>query len=184
MMFQKVIARRYAKGLMLVAKGKELSELEEELRSLVDIMADDATGLTRLLVDPAFSPIERKAIINRIADASKMAPVLRHFLLLLVEKNRTMLLPLICDSLFSLIDEQVGRVRANIKSATPIYGKQMDEIRDALRKMSKKEVLIAAVIEPELLGGICVEMAGTIFDGTIKAKLDAIKQELLREIVF
>lgn len=182
MMYQQVIARRYAKGLMLAARDAELDSLEAELKSLVDVLLGTHSELFKLLDDPAFSPIERKAVLSRIKDTFAMNQVLYYFLVLLIDKGRTMLLPLIHEALVLLIDERRGRVRAHIKSATPIDNKLVNEIKDALAKVCKKEVLTDATIAPELLGGIRVEMGGLIFDGTVKAKLAAIKNKLFYEV--
>lgn len=182
MMYQQVIARRYAKGLMLSAKDGELEHLENELKILVDALLGGENDLLKLFSDPAFSPLDQKAVMKRIKEASGMSDSLYRFLLLLIDKGRFMLLPIIHHAFTSFIDERRGRVRAKIESATPISPDYIDEIESALKKICKKEVLATASLAPELLGGIRVEVAGLIFDGTVKAKLDAIKHKLAYEI--
>ena|SRR5579871_2377561 len=181
MMYEHVIARRYAKGLMLSAKDNELDDLEEELKALVEALMKGSSDLYRLFEDPAFSPLERKAVIKRMKERFLMSDTLYHFLLLLIDKGRMMLLPMIHEALISLVDERRGRVRANIKSASPLDASLAQEIKDALFDICHKEVVATQSLHKELLGGIRVEVGGLIFDGTVQAKLDALKKQLRYE---
>jgi F-type H+-transporting ATPase subunit delta len=181
-MYQQLIARRYAKGLILSAKNLELESIESDLKALVDALEGEAPDLHRLLMDPAFSPLERKAVIKRLKDAFHMNDKLYHFLLLLIDRGRIMLLPKIHEAFLMFVDQRRGRVRAFVKSATPVDAMHMNEIKDSLSTLCQKEVVTKATIIPELLGGIRVEMGGLIFDGTLRAKLDAMKSRLLNEV--
>lgn len=178
-MYQQVVARRYAKGLMLAARDQDLDLLASDISAISDALLRNDPNVRRLFEDPSFSPIEQKAVIRKIAQQSQMNPVLEHFLLLLVDKDRVLLLPLICDSLRALVDDYRGRLRANIKSATPLSPQMVEEIGQALKKISKKEVLAVTSVEPDLIGGIRVEMGGMVFDGSVKARLSAIKNKLV-----
>lgn len=180
MMYQQMIARRYAKGLLLAAKPEDYAQLAEELSGLAEAMTTSDLG--RLFEDPAFSPLDRKKVIDKIAASSSMSTVLHRFLLLLVEKDRMKALPAIQEAFVALTDEYEGRMRARIKSATPLESAQLAEITESLRAISRRNVLTSTEVDPELLGGIRVEMAGMIFDGTVKAKLSDIQHKLLADI--
>ena len=173
-----IIARRYAKGLMMAVETKDLDTLALDLNDLVVLMSSHK-DLAYVFSDPSFLPQSRKGIINGIADKANMLPSLRNFLLLLVDKGRIRLLPQIRDALIDFIDDQAGRVRATIKSASPLNEQEVSNITGALTALSKKIVTINAQVDEALLGGIRVEMAGTIFDGTVRAKLDALKSQLV-----
>ena len=178
MMYQQVIARRYARGLMMSARDKDLEMIEEELKALVDVTAA-CQDLSVLFTDPAFSPLEQKAVIRRIKDVFHMSEDLYHFLLVLVDKGRIILLPIIHQALVTLLDERRGRVRANIKSAGPMDKQLVKEIEDALTRLYQKEVVVKESSLPELIGGVRVEVGGLIYDGTVKAKLSALRQKLI-----
>lgn len=180
-MYQQVIARRYAKGFLLAVPKNEREITLKELKEIVELFREQG-DFYKLLTDPAFSPLEKKAVLNRIAEAIGLNETLKNFLLLLIEKGRASLLPLICDSLQAQIDEQNDLVRAKIMSATVIDADQIGQIKQALAKVSGKNVEVSAEVEPGLLGGIKVDMGGMIFDGTVKAKLDLIKNQLLNQM--
>lgn len=182
MLYQQVIARRYAKGLMLSAKDVDLEAVEAELHTFVEAFSDRDSGLLRLFDDPAFSPLERKAVLDRLKEVLKMSDSLYNFLLLLVDKGRIDLLPLIHGALVGLIDDRKNRVRAHITSATPVDAKFVHDITHALKEICKKDVLMKSTVMPEVLGGVRVEVGDLIFDGTVKAKLEALKSKLSYEV--
>lgn len=180
-MYQQAIARRYAKGLMLAANESDLDRIEEELGMLTDVLSENS-DLYRLFEDPSILPRQRRSVLNSIAMKSNMNRVLHFFLLLLAAKDRITLLPFIHEALVGFIDNLKGRLRATIKSASPLDATFVSDIKDALSKVSKKEVLAKTLVDEELLGGVRVEMGGVIFDGTAKAKLATLKSKLLYDV--
>ena len=71
-MYQQVIARRYAKGLMMAAATAELDEIGDQFADIVLALQSGESDLARLFRDPAFSPIEKKAVINQILSATNL----------------------------------------------------------------------------------------------------------------
>lgn len=177
MIYQQAIARRYAKGLLLAVEKDNFDRITQDLLALTDMLLSES--LKRLFEDPAFSPAERRSVINRIAEQWQMNPELHRFLLLLVNKDRILLLPLIYQAITAIIDEQRGRLRAQIKSASQLDQALVDDIKESLSKITKKEVMAEVAVDPSLIGGIRVDMGGTVFDGTVKARLSAIRNKLV-----
>jgi F-type H+-transporting ATPase subunit delta len=178
MIYQQVIARRYARGLMLSLKEGDFDEVLAQLKLFCDLATITSLELKRVLEDPAFSPLDRRAVINKIASKSSMHPQLHHFLLLLVEKNRMALLSLIYEALLILIDSHQARLRVKIVSASSVSPEEVFEITESLKKSLKKDVMAELKIDPSLLGGMRIEVGGTVFDGSLKAKLAGMKHKL------
>jgi F-type H+-transporting ATPase subunit delta len=177
-MYQQVIARRYARGFLQSVPKNEQAAVLAELHDLCGFLGKDG-DFYKLLTDPAFSPLEKKAVINRMAEVFGLNETLKNFLLLLIEKGRASLLALIYESLQTQMDEQNGLVRAQVLSATAVDENFLSQIKGALSKLRGKDVLVSTKVEPKLLGGVKVDMDGMIFDGTIRARLDAIRSQLL-----
>ncbi len=178
MFYQQVIARRYARGLMLSLKTEAFDEVVAELKSFVDLI-ESSKELKKVFLDPAFSPLDRRDIVNKISERAAMHKYLQVFLLLLIEKNRMSLLPLIYEALLSLVDSHQERVRIKIVSAEALSDQELSEITSSLKKSLNKEVIPELVIDPSLLGGLRIEVGGTVYDGSLKNKLEMIKQKLL-----
>jgi len=54
----------------------------------------------------------------------------------------------------------------------------LERFRDALRKISSKEIVLSAETDPELIGGAVVEIEGKTYDASVRAHLDKIKKHL------
>jgi F-type H+-transporting ATPase subunit delta len=183
MMNNQIIARRYAKGLLLSLANESFVLVEEQLKVIADLLKDGSLEFARLCEDPSFSPQERREIIDIIAKKMGLVDTLHKFLLLLVEKSRLSLLPLIYEAMTKLVDQEKSRLQVTIVSATPVAESEINQITQSLmRAKHKKEVRMHSVIDQSLLGGIRVEVEGMVFDATLKAKLFALKSKLLHEI--
>lgn len=182
MMYQQVIARRYARGLMLAAPVNHLDAIGDEFSSLIDVVNVEGSDLAHLFSDPSFFPAEKKAVINQIADRYNLNLSLRHFLCLLVDKDRLKLLPLIHEAFVAFLDDHHGRMRALIKSASPVEDNLVADITTALNEMCKKQVLADVVVDDSLLAGLRVEIGGMVIDGSARAKLYAMKDQLVNSV--
>lgn len=176
MIFNKAIARRYAQGFFSNI-SKEDNITPEYLLDLVNIFKDE--NLTMIFSDPRFSIEERKAVVKKLCQSLSLHEMLSNFLLLLVEKQRIQLLPEIVMSLRHLIDESLATKRALIKSAKALEKKETDDITKILGNIFNKKIIVDTEIDESLLGGIHIEIAGTIFDGSVKGKLFALKNKLV-----
>ena len=79
------------------------------------------------------------------------------------------------DTLYS---EAHGICRANVYSAVSLSDAQKEALRHTLEKKTGKRVELLCHIDPSLLGGVRVAMEGELFDGTVRFKLDRLRDAL------
>lgn len=182
MIFQHLIARRYAKALMLSLKDGDLDPALEILEDLANNVADEKSGLARLLADPAFSPLDRKKVLASLAKKSSWPEAITNFFYLLVEKNRAALVPEIYESFLTLVDIKRTRIRAKIKSSKELSKSELDELCSSLKSSLQKEIVPIVSVDPSLLAGVRVEASGMVFDASLSAKLDLMKHRLLSKL--
>ena len=110
-----------------------------------------------------------------------MAPArqVQSLALLLLERGRIAALPAVARAYEEMCDDKLGRVRALVKSAQPLDIASETAIRKALEKRTGKKVIMTTVVEPALVGGVVAHVAGMVLDGTVSARLDALKHRLL-----
>jgi F-type H+-transporting ATPase subunit delta len=56
----------------------------------------------------------------------------------------------------------------------------VEQVRERLRGLSGKDVVLQQETDPSLLGGLLVELEGKIYDGSIRAQLEKMKQRIAR----
>ena len=105
----------------------------------------------------------------------------RNMLTMLMERNRMGYLPLLKDAYTNLVDEKEGRVKGILWSAFPMDDAMKAKIEAVLKERMKKDVILTVMEDKSLIGGIKLNIQGTIIDGSLKRQLEALKENILKE---
>jgi F-type H+-transporting ATPase subunit delta len=76
----------------------------------------------------------------------------------------------------TLAAAQRNRVVATVRVARPLSSDQRNRLRDALRNKVGREVAIQEVIDPDILGGVRVELGDEVFEGTVSDRLESARR--------
>lgn len=177
-MIESSIARRYAKALLDIASESGqtslfLSELDSfhnlclKHPSLMDVLSNRFMDLTA-----------RMNIVDELAGRLKLNPMIRNFLKLLIKKGRAGFLDFIVKAYQKLVYELEGKLEAVITSAKPLNDLHYKEIQKILSKITGKKIIAQKDIKPEVLGGLAIRIGGEVYDGTIRASLNKIGEEM------
>jgi F-type H+-transporting ATPase subunit delta len=172
------IARRYAKALVeLGAEQKMMDTYGAELAKMAAVLAGDAA--LRLLLESPTLPLEKKtAILADLSQALQLSPGMKNFLGLLLAKDRLQYLSQIEANYRQFADELSGVLRARVTAAADLSAAQREAIRAGLEQRTGKKVELKVDLDPSLLGGLQVEIAGKVFDGSIRTQLNRIEDTL------
>ncbi len=66
-----------------------------------------------------------------------------------------------------------------MRSARPLDGATETEIRRALERRTGRSVIMTTEVDPTLLGGIVAQVSGLVLDGSLRARLDALRSKIL-----
>jgi F-type H+-transporting ATPase subunit delta len=167
------VARRYAKAIVAVAQEQNgLEQTGDELRLLRALAADPQ--IAHGLANPLLSASARRGLARAVAEQLKLRPIMRDFLSLLADHRRLDQLVGIADQYQKIIDQMLGRVRATITSATPLTAEQGEAVTGALARQTGRTVLVEEQVDPQLLGGVVVDIEGTVYDGSLRTQLEAL----------
>ena len=178
-----VIALKYAKGLFAAAKelGK-IEEFGEQLRQLKDLLEQMPEVLTALQ-NPIYPPDLKMEILEEILKAVQVDPEVQRFLSLLVERRRIQFIKEIVAKYQELLDEELGIARGEVVAAYEMSEEERKELEDVLKDYLKKQVILTTKVEPEIIGGIKVQIGDLVFDGTIKTQLKKFKEIIKGEVL-
>lgn len=104
-----------------------------------------------------------------------------NFLKLLVQSRRIRYIDDIVKSYIKLSNQYLGIEEGMIYTPYELTDQQIQDIEKAISQKENKKVTLKVSIDPSLLGGIKVQIANRIYDGTIKNKVEMLKKELLRK---
>jgi F-type H+-transporting ATPase subunit delta len=165
------IARRYAKAIVAVAQEENrLEQTGAELQLLRALAADPA--IAAALANPLLSATARRGLARSIADNLKLGASMRNFLALLADHRRLDRLGAIAEQYEKIVDQLLGRVRATITSAVPLAPNELQAVVSAFEQRSGRTVLAEQRVDPHLLGGVVVDVEGTIYDGSVRTQLE------------
>jgi len=175
-----VLAKRYARALFSI--GKETGELADfftELSSVNKVLKDNLE-INDALSSPIFPLAEKKSIIAEMVKSFGLKPSLAVFLDLLVERARIGLMEQIFNTFQEFMDEEIGIVRARVKTAVPLSGELSTNLSDVLSKIAGKKVEVELQEDPAILAGMVVTMGDKVWDGSLRNQLYNIRQSLMR----
>ncbi|MDI6788069.1 MAG: ATP synthase F1 subunit delta [Planctomycetota bacterium] len=179
-MISKTIAARYVRAMMNTVPTNMINKIGQDLKTILDIYSTNP-NFANLLETPLIPQHTKKEIVVRILDRYKIEPALIRFMELLVSKKRTDLLADIAEVYSILADEALGVIRAKIKTALPLTETQLQDIKQKLIAVTRKDVTLNIENTPSILGGIAVQIGDRVFDGSVQGKLKDLKEKLLEK---
>ncbi len=174
-------ARRYAKALLSLAQevGQE-EAIGTELKHIATVLAEP--DLARTLALPTLPPKTRGEIVESLIRAAAPHPLVANFLRVLAVNDRLNVLADIESSYQRLLEKLLGRVRATVKSAFELSEDEVQSIVDAFSHKTGRTVIPILELEPELLGGVTVEIEGRVYDASLRTQLQRLGQSLAQRL--
>jgi F-type H+-transporting ATPase subunit delta len=84
----------------------------------------------------------------------------------------------ILDYFARQVAAEVERQRAVVESAIALSPDLQNNLKAGLAKKYGRELALEFQVNPELLGGIRVKVGSDVWDGTVRARLEALKTQL------
>lgn len=175
------LARRYARALVELGQESGLTDrLGEQLGSLVAVVHQDGGLLFSVLGNPGLSTHERRAVLDQVLERMSLHPYVANFMRLLIDKNRFENLADIHQAYLGMADDLARRVQATVITARALDGAMASRVRQTLESTTGKTVVLAQQVDPRVLGGMVVRMGDTVYDASIRARLESVEAALLR----
>ena len=178
--FEQKLEAHFVKSSPVFALG-EISKENNSFDQWADLLNDitliyqdsksEALFTSNELNDDQFVSI-LKDIFNDLDDLSI------NFFRLLKKKNRLNLLPSIASYFQEIVDDNSGIVRGEVTAAVSIEN-DLSDIESSLSKKLNKKVILSSKIDENIIAGIKIRIGDRLFDGTVKSKLNKLKEDLL-----
>ena len=140
-----------------------------------------STELRNILASPAVSKAEKRGVAERISARLGAGKIVRNFLFVVIDHQRTQLLPEIFESFQNVVRERQGVAEAEIFSPTALSEAQKKEMTQALERLTGKRVEAKFSLDTRLLGGAMVRVGDTIYDGSLRKRLNVLREQLAAE---
>jgi F-type H+-transporting ATPase subunit delta len=173
------LAEVYAEALLSLAEEDDHAErLDASLVSLNDLLASIPSA-RELLQSPRIRPEQRRDIAAR-AFADRLEDPLEAFLVILAGHGRFELLPAIRAAYRKMLNRRQGRQEVTLVTARPLDPEQRDQIAGQLAEALSRRLAVTTRIEPDLLGGMVVQIGDRVFDASVAGRVEQISRRLNR----
>ena len=167
----------YAAGLAKLADAEgELNSVADELYQLGRTV-ESSDELRSTLSDRSIPASRRIGVLEDLL-GSTASPVTLNLVSMLVGAGRGNHIGPISDELVRQAAETRGQAVAEVRSAVSLNDDQRDRLRSALSNATGMNIDIVVVVDPDILGGVVAQVGDTVFDGSVRTRLEKMKERL------
>ena len=167
----------YAAGLAKLADAEgELNRVADELYQLGRTV-ESSDELRSTLSDRSIPASRRIGVLEDLL-GSNASPVTLNLVSMLVGAGRGNHIGPISDELVRQAAETRGQAVAEVRSAVSLNDDQRDRLRSALSNATGMNIDIVVVVDPDILGGVVAQVGDTVFDGSVRTRLEKMKERL------
>ena len=171
-----VAYRIYARALFDAAKDRDrLASVREDLGDFVAAV-EEVPELRSLLRDPVLDPKEKAAALDSILGG--VDELVRNFLLLVAEKNRTAQIEEIANEFDRLVAAEERRLEVELTTAFELSDKEAKSIVAQIEKASGRQVDATRSVDPDLIGGLILQAGSMRVDASVRGRLNRLRQDL------
>ena len=167
----------YAQGFIRVARAEQQrTAVEDDLfRFARALEANDE--LRGALGDRTVPPERRIAIVEELMGGVGV-PVSVGLVSMVVGADRAGELPAVVDRFLELSAEERRHDVAEVRAAVPLDDRLRERLAKALSDATGKQVEVKVVVDPSVLGGIVARIGDTVIDGTVRHRLEQLKERI------
>ncbi len=169
--------RGYAAGLLEIARGEgQLDRVEGELAQIGRAVGG-SEDLRNTLGDPAV-PLERRlGVVNDLV-GGRAADVTQAIVNLIVSAGRSRDIPAIAEAFVAAAAASRSREVAEVRSAISLDADTVRRLEESLGRATGKDVEVKVVVDPSVIGGLVARVGDTVIDGSVRRRLDSLRQAL------
>ena len=177
------VAKIYAKAFLPAAQqAGSVESLVDELESIVRDVLDPSPQLEQVFASALVPVEEKEKLLDRLF-AKQVSPVVLDFLKVVARHGRLDILRSIEQEVAKLYDEQSGRVRVQLRTATPLEDGMAGRMAAALGKFLGGEPKIEPAVDPALIGGVVLRVGDTVYDGSVARQLLQARDQMITRSV-
>jgi F-type H+-transporting ATPase subunit delta len=172
----------YAEALFEAAR--EQDELEEVFSDLEEFVAalHESEELSLFFYGGQVPERQKRRAIDGLTEGMKTQAT--NFLKVLVDNGREEILEEVLGRYEQLVKEHLGRIEVEVTTAVELSEEQLDDLKERLaRVLEGREVILETKVDPDLIGGAVFRFGGRLMDGSIRGRLEGLREEMLERSV-
>ena len=172
-------AKSYSQALYeLASEEKKINDVEEHAVSIIKLISQ-SEDFNSLIKDPTNKQDDQLNSINMIFERFNLNSLLKKFLNFLVMKRRFFYVEKILKDFVMICSKNRGEISANLIVAKKLNENEINKIKDELSQNFGSNVKLNYTYDPDLIGGLIMQVESVMIDTSIKNKLQKIENKMI-----
>jgi F-type H+-transporting ATPase subunit delta len=172
---------RYAQAFLEVVTAEKLDTAAIE-RQLKDFLAtwNGSGELREFFVNPAVPALQKVEFLDTLNKQLALRKELRNLLAVMINNDRIGDVNEVAAAYRKLLQEQLGIRQAEIVTARDLSAEERDALVAEVGKLAGSKIDASFRLDAAILGGTVVRIGSTVYDGSVRGRLDRLKEALVR----
>jgi len=172
-------AARYARAFADVVLDTKLDSADVE-RQLTDFAATFAASkdLREVLLNPSIPSAKRVSILDVVNSRIGCRPKVRNFLAVLISHERLAAISEIIEEFRLEMNRRLSISDAEVVTARPLQDQERAKLEREVAELAGTRVNATFRQDKSLIGGAMVRIGSTIYDGSVRGRLERLKERL------
>jgi len=175
-----IYASRYARAFAEAVEAAKLDPAEIS-RQLDDFAFawNESPELRQLLESPVFPAEQKVSVLDSLNQKIGLSQLVRNLIAVLIDKDRIGGFTEVVSEYRREMDRRQGIFEVEIASARQLGADERQELEAQVGQLAGGRVNARYREDAALLGGVIVTIGSTVYDGSVRGRLDRLKEELV-----
>jgi F-type H+-transporting ATPase subunit delta len=171
-----VAQRMYARALFEAAQeAKRIDAVAADLAALATA-TEEVPELRAFLRNPQIEPAGKAEVLEHLVQGAE--ELVRNFVRLVADKGRAGELSEISSELEALVARAQNRLSVELTTSYELTDKEAKSIVETIEKASGRKVEATRSVDPDLIGGVVLQIGSHRADGSVRGRLERLRHEL------
>jgi F-type H+-transporting ATPase subunit delta len=170
---------RYARALAeIVTESKlDVRAIDGELSDFLAAW-EESRDLREVFLDPSIGSSKKVAILDKLTPRLGLSKTVRNFLAVLANHDRMEGFPEVLSEYRREIRSLLGIAQIEFTTARPLDEQERQAVVERVGALAGAEIEASFYQDPSLLGGALLRIGSTVYDGSVRGRLEQLKEKL------
>jgi F-type H+-transporting ATPase subunit delta len=171
---------RYATAFADVVTAAKLDTSAIDAQ-LTDFLAtwEGSPELRQFFENPAIPSAQKVELLDKLNVTLKLQKELRNLIAVLISNDRLGQVAEVAQAYRSLLQTQQGVQQAEIVTARELDGVEREALTAEIAKLAGSKIEASFTLDKSILGGTVVRIGSTVYDGSVRGRLERLKEALI-----
>jgi len=116
--------------------------------------------------------------MQRLMEPMGLEGKVLNFVRVVIDHRRAPVFPEIVDAFEELMDEQLGIISADVRSAQELTDSQKAGLEAQVSRLAGKQAKLKYSLDPALIAGVVARVGSTVYDGSVRGQLERLRIRL------